>query len=72
MVEAGILTKDDRVEHHRIASPGDGAGPDPASRVPRPDFYTTGQPEPDDILLAVEVMDTSVEKDRLTVADLLG
>ena len=38
--------------------------PDVALLVPRPDFYTTGHPEPTDILLAVEVMDTSVEKDR--------
>ena len=34
--------------------------PDVALLVPRPDFYTTGHPEPTDILLAVEVMYTSV------------
>src|SRR5213596_2713588 len=34
--------------------------PDVTLLVPRPDFYTTGHPEAADILLAVEVMDTSV------------
>ncbi|MBI2490826.1 MAG: Uma2 family endonuclease [Candidatus Rokubacteria bacterium] len=38
--------------------------PDLALLVPRPDFYVTGHPEPPDILLAIEVMDTSVDKDR--------
>ncbi|HBH00339.1 MAG TPA: Uma2 family endonuclease [Candidatus Rokubacteria bacterium] len=38
--------------------------PDLALLLPRPDFYTTGHPEPPDVLLALEVMDTSVERDR--------
>ena len=38
--------------------------PDVALLVPRPDFYTTGHPEPDDILLLIEVMDSSAVKDR--------
>jgi Uma2 family endonuclease len=47
-----------------LASVASEPEPDVALLVPRPDFYTTGHPEPTDILLAVEVMDTSVEKDR--------
>ncbi|MBI1963522.1 MAG: Uma2 family endonuclease [Candidatus Rokubacteria bacterium] len=38
--------------------------PDVALLMPRSDFYSTRRPEPEDILLLVEVMDTSVEKDR--------
>ena len=38
--------------------------PDVALLVPRQDFYTTRRPEPADVLLAVEVMDSSVGKDR--------
>lgn len=38
--------------------------PDVALLVPREDFYTGGHPEPDDVLLLVEVMDSSVVKDR--------
>ena len=30
----------------------------------RSDFYTTGKPGPDDVLLLIEVMDTSAETDR--------
>ncbi|MGE0128820.1 MAG: Uma2 family endonuclease [Blastocatellales bacterium] len=30
----------------------------------RPDFYAQGHPLPEDILIAIEVSDTSVEKDR--------
>jgi Uma2 family endonuclease len=47
-----------------LASVESEPGPDVTLLVPRPDFYTTGHPEPADVLLAVEVMDTSVEKDR--------
>jgi Uma2 family endonuclease len=38
--------------------------PDVALLVPRPDFYTSGHPEPADVLLVVEVMDSSALKDR--------
>jgi Uma2 family endonuclease len=38
--------------------------PDITLLVPRPDFYTGGHPEPADILLVVEVMDSSVAYDR--------
>jgi Uma2 family endonuclease len=31
---------------------------------PRPDFYEAGHPRPEDILLLVEVADTTVEFDR--------
>src|SRR5712691_4223989 len=31
---------------------------------PRADFYATGKPGPDDVLLLIEVMDTSAETDR--------
>jgi Uma2 family endonuclease len=38
--------------------------PDITLLRPRDDFYTTGRPGPDDTLLVIEVMDTSVETDR--------
>jgi Uma2 family endonuclease len=38
--------------------------PDVTLLVPRPDFYTGGHPESADILLVVEVMDSSVAYDR--------
>jgi len=38
--------------------------PDVTLLVPRPDFYTGAHPEPGDILLVVEVMDSSVAYDR--------
>ena len=38
--------------------------PDLALLKPRPDFYTTAHPTPSDILLVVEVADTSLEYDR--------
>ena len=38
--------------------------PDVTLLVPRPDFYTSGHPGPSDILLVVEVMDTTVVYDR--------
>lgn len=38
--------------------------PDVALLCPRDDFYAKGRPGPDDVLLLIEVMDTSVETDR--------
>lgn len=38
--------------------------PDVALLEPRQDFYTTRRPEPDDVLLVIEVMDSSVQRDR--------
>nr|WP_290223664.1 Uma2 family endonuclease [Trichocoleus desertorum] len=38
--------------------------PDVALLQPRPDFYEAGHPQPQDILLLVEVADTTVEFDR--------
>ncbi len=38
--------------------------PDLALLRPRPDFYEAGHPRPEDILLLVEVADTTVEFDR--------
>ncbi|HEY0547484.1 MAG TPA: Uma2 family endonuclease [Pyrinomonadaceae bacterium] len=38
--------------------------PDLAVLKPRDDFYTKGHPKPDDVLLVVEVADSSVEFDR--------
>jgi Uma2 family endonuclease len=38
--------------------------PDVTLLVPRPDFYTSGHPGPTDILLVVEVMDSTVAYDR--------
>lgn len=38
--------------------------PDLALLVPRDDFYAQGHPEPDDVLLVVEVAETSAEFDR--------
>jgi Uma2 family endonuclease len=44
--------------------------PDLALLKPRADFYVNGSPGADDILLLVEVMDTSVEYDRRRKAPL--
>jgi Uma2 family endonuclease len=38
--------------------------PDVVLVRPRADFYATGKPGPDDVLLLIEVMDTSAETDR--------
>lgn len=38
--------------------------PDLALLAPRADFYESGHPQPDDILLVIEVADTTVESDR--------
>ena len=38
--------------------------PDVVVVRPRVDFYATGKPGPDDVLLLIEVMDTSAEADR--------
>jgi Uma2 family endonuclease len=38
--------------------------PDVAVLRPRPDFYRAGHPQPGDVLLVVEVADTTVEPDR--------
>jgi Uma2 family endonuclease len=38
--------------------------PDIALLKPRPDFYAAGHPQPEDILLLVEVADTSMATDR--------
>jgi Uma2 family endonuclease len=38
--------------------------PDVVLVRPRADFYATGKPRPDDVLLLIEVMDTSAETDR--------
>lgn len=38
--------------------------PDIALLQPRPDFYESGHPQPQDIILLVEVADTTVEADR--------
>ncbi|MCL1472514.1 Uma2 family endonuclease [Argonema antarcticum] len=104
MVDAGILTEDDRVELIRgeivemasigrrhaagvnrlvrlftqllgdniILSPqnpvelNDASEPQPdiALLQPRPDFYESGHPQIPDIILLVEVADTTVEADR--------
>jgi Uma2 family endonuclease len=105
MIEAGILTKDDRVEliegeivevapigtRHAstvdritrllVTRLGDRAivrvqgpillpievsepQPDVAVLRPRADFYRAAHPQPDDVLLVIEVADTTVEPDR--------
>src|SRR5262247_3069789 len=38
--------------------------PDVVLVRPRADFYAAGKPGPDDVLLLIEVMDTSAESDR--------
>lgn len=38
--------------------------PDVALLKPRDDFYATGHPQPQDILILVEVADTTIESDR--------
>lgn len=39
--------------------------PDVVVLRPRPDFYAQGHPGPEDVLLLIEVADTSVETDRM-------
>ena len=46
--------------------------PDMSLLTPRPDFYTAGHPGPPDVLLVVEVADTSVGFDRDTKIPLYG
>jgi len=46
-----------RVHHSEVQ-------PDLALLRPRPDYYTRSHPEAPDVLLVVEVADTSVERDR--------
>jgi Uma2 family endonuclease len=46
--------------------------PDLTLLTPRTDFYTTGHPGPGDILLVIEVADTSVGFDRSTKIPLYG
>ncbi|HSB69946.1 MAG TPA: Uma2 family endonuclease [Candidatus Methylomirabilis sp.] len=45
-------------------SPASQFQPDLALLRPRPDFYRKSHPEPADVLLLIEVADTTVEKDR--------
>ena len=106
MVQAGILTKDDRVElieggivekspigwRHAACvnrlnnllvrrldaraivsvqnpvriEPHSEPEPDLAVLKPKDDFYASGHPAPGDILLLIEVADTTQEKDRRT------
>lgn len=44
--------------------------PDLAVAKYRPDFYTKSHPGPDDILISIEVADTSLERDRTVKAAL--
>ncbi len=68
----------DRVEGRAIASTqnpirlGDDSEPQPdiALLRPRDDFYAEAHPTPDDILLLVEVADSSLERDRKKSMDL--
>jgi len=46
--------------------------PDVTVLTPRPDFYAAGHPGPQDVLLVVEVADTSVGFDRGTKIPLYG
>jgi Uma2 family endonuclease len=46
--------------------------PDMSLLAPRPDFYTASHPGPQDVLLVVEVADTSVGFDRDTKIPLYG
>lgn len=46
--------------------------PDMTLLTPRPDFYTTNHPGPQDVLLVVEVADTSAGFDRGTKIPLYG
>lgn len=48
----------------RIAALNSEPQPDVAVLRPRPDFYASAHPEPEDVFLIVEVMDTSTEYDR--------
>jgi Uma2 family endonuclease len=38
--------------------------PDVVLLRPKADFYRSGHPEPEDVLLVIEVMDTSVQRDQ--------
>ena len=54
-----IVAVQDPVELSNLSEPQ----PDLALLKPRADFYATGHPQPQDILLLVEVADTTVESD---------
>src|SRR6266511_3059274 len=62
MAEVGILGEDDRVE---LLDGDSEPEPDVAVVEPRDDFYAGAHPTPAEILLIVEVADTSLRYDRL-------
>ena len=58
--DRAIVAVQDPVELSNLSEPQ----PDVALLKPRDDFYATGHPQPQDILLLVEVADTTIESDR--------
>ena len=58
--ELAILDVQDPVELDNLSEPQ----PDITLLQPKADFYRSGHPQPQDILLIVEVADTTVESDR--------
>ncbi len=62
----GILSDTVIVSVQNPVTIGDFSEPEPdiALLKPRPDFYAQGHPEPEDVLLIIEVADTSLEYDR--------
>jgi Uma2 family endonuclease len=59
--DKAILSAQDPVRLNDLSEPE----PDVALLRPRPDFYTESHPEPQDVLLVIEVADSSAESDRL-------
>ena len=58
--DRAIVAVQDPVELSNLSEPQ----PDLALLKPRDDFYAAGHPQPQDILLLVEVADTTIESDR--------
>ncbi len=64
----GILSVQDPI---RLA-PDSEPQPDVALLKPRPDFYASGHPGPEDVLLLVEVAETTAGEDRAVKVPLYG
>ncbi|MDQ3564751.1 MAG: Uma2 family endonuclease [Pseudomonadota bacterium] len=58
--DAAVLSVQDPI----VLGPYSEPEPDVALLKPREDFYTTAHPVPDDVLLIIEVADTTVRYDR--------
>lgn len=64
--ERAVITVQNPVRLNQRSEPQ----PDVALLIPRADFYSQGHPQPQEVLLLIEVADTTVEYDRNEKANL--